>query len=371
MLKDIYSRIVNGFVASRHGSNTVWFDMSNTEDRAELGLDLQRADSMLSIGYADKNGFSAWQYAAAESRNYTAVALVIPTQLAEGFSGKRVPLAADRAEDAQEVTDALAVWNPYAVLYSPSTRSVYAVWVLKTPIKAEQYKRIVRRGNSCLKFVCGWHDVPDQYASAEIPSDAQPIHGAGSGAPISAADLFPEAQAAEGSKPMLTLEELRAQLVGLGWSIRRNCVTNVIDVSAKDKDGNQIDSYRAFRVLLFNEMRKLYKDCEQSTLDSFCWYIAEKNRYNPVLDAMRARPWDGGDWIEVLLVTMRIPEEDTLSRRLVRKWLYQAVALTQNDKGTFGAAGVLVLVGAQGIGKTSIFRKLSFDNARWFGEGSV
>lgn len=60
---------------------------------------------------------------------------------------------------------------------------------------------------------------------------------------------------------------------------------------------------------------------------------------------------------------------DELSETLVKKWLIQCVSLLYNNVGSpFGADGVLVLVGRQGIGKTCFFRRLAIES-NLFGEG--
>ena len=64
-----------------------------------------------------------------------------------------------------------------------------------------------------------------------------------------------------------------------------------------------------------------------------------------------------------------ISESDALSRILIKKWLWQSVSLLHNNPAQpFGADGVLVITGAQGIGKTTLFRKLAL-NPQVFKEG--
>lgn len=94
--------------------------------------------------------------------------------------------------------------------------------------------------------------------------------------------------------------------------------------------------------------------------------IAEVNRYNPVREMIMSKDWDGEDRITQLTRdVMKLSPKDAA---LTRKWLHQAVSLGLNDDGEFGGQFMLVLQGAQGIGKTELFRHLAYD-ASLFGEG--
>lgn len=94
--------------------------------------------------------------------------------------------------------------------------------------------------------------------------------------------------------------------------------------------------------------------------------IAEVNRYNPVREMIEAKEWDGSDRIKQLTSeVMKLAPRDAA---LATKWLHQAVAMGLNDDGELGGQFMLVLQGAQGIGKTELFRHLAYD-ASLFGEG--
>jgi predicted P-loop ATPase len=65
---------------------------------------------------------------------------------------------------------------------------------------------------------------------------------------------------------------------------------------------------------------------------------------------------------------MRIAEDDKLSKTLIYKWLWQNLSMLRNKKdNNFGADGLLVLKGGQGIGKTSFARKMALKDY-FFGE---
>lgn len=109
-----------------------------------------------------------------------------------------------------------------------------------------------------------------------------------------------------------------------------------------------------------------------TTISDRMGLIWRQNRVNPVTDMLQNGLWDGADRVSILLdELMQLPQDDSTSRFLVQRWLSQCVALARNsDRQPYGAEGVLVLVGGQGIGKTSLFRRLAVE-PDWFNEGAV
>lgn len=109
-----------------------------------------------------------------------------------------------------------------------------------------------------------------------------------------------------------------------------------------------------------------------TTISDRMGLIWRQNRVNPVTDMLQNGLWDGADRVSILLdEIMQLPQDDNTSRLLVQRWLSQCVALARNsDRQPYGAEGVLILVGGQGIGKTSLFRKLAVE-PDWFNEGAA
>lgn len=90
--------------------------------------------------------------------------------------------------------------------------------------------------------------------------------------------------------------------------------------------------------------------------------IADKHQYNPIMDYIEQRPWDGIKRIDALADTL-VTEPDfpeRLKKSMVRKWLISAVAAAATPSG-FRSRGVLTLQGPQSIGKTSWILRL-FDD---------
>ena len=103
--------------------------------------------------------------------------------------------------------------------------------------------------------------------------------------------------------------------------------------------------------------------------------IAKLNKFNPVLDMINATTWDKRDRISKLCNVLGLHIMDDLQTAnfyalTIRKFLHQALALGLNDEGTRAQEFVLVLQGAQGIGKTNLFRALAV-YPEWFRGGTV
>lgn len=96
----------------------------------------------------------------------------------------------------------------------------------------------------------------------------------------------------------------------------------------------------------------------RDTVKMYVDRLLAKHKTNPVLEWVHSRPWDRVDRLDAVINTLgRQPE---LARTLIRKWLIQTCAMLHNGEGgrRFGSEGVLTLIGKQGIGKTSFFKKL-------------
>lgn len=106
--------------------------------------------------------------------------------------------------------------------------------------------------------------------------------------------------------------------------------------------------------------RMKVKGSNKSFIQDRLSLISSRNRFNPVTDMLVNAAWDGVDRLPVLFEIMGISEDQKLEQTLIRKWMRQCVALAFNrDDAPYGADGVLVLSGAQGIGKTSLVKRLA------------
>ena len=156
-------------------------------------------------------------------------------------------------------------------------------------------------------------------------------------------------------KPALTIDILEQKLKEKNIDIRLNLITHEITYSGLASRYNPESSISDLSVILHNDLKTKYSQCSKDTVMDYLKVLAGMHRYNPVLDYLTSLVWDGKDYLEDFYDVLGIKENDSLSRTLIQKWLWQCVALAQNDlKHPFGAGGVLVLNGAQGIGKTTV-----------------
>ena len=88
--------------------------------------------------------------------------------------------------------------------------------------------------------------------------------------------------------------------------------------------------------------------------ERYIYALASKNSFNPVMVWIGSKDWDGKDRITALLDTISVDGQNyavILKPILIKKWLLSCIAAAAMPKG-FSCRGVLVLQGAQGLGKT-------------------
>jgi len=102
-------------------------------------------------------------------------------------------------------------------------------------------------------------------------------------------------------------------------------------------------------------------------LQSFALLYANNNAYHPVVNWIDSKPWDGVDRFEDMVKTLDL-KDIKMGRMLIRKWAISALDLIYTPYGA-KSSGVLVLQGAQNLGKTRWFSKLCGSNADIFKEG--
>ena len=165
-------------------------------------------------------------------------------------------------------------------------------------------------------------------------------------------------------KPALSLNSLENWLEENGIQIRHNMISHNNIPSGLRGDYNPETLNNELHIILHDALKREFS-CNQNLVGSLLDVVGGKNRFNPVLDLLEAAPpWDGRDRLEDLFRVLHLPEDDTLSRLLVKKWLWQTRSLLENDFGVagrdaFGADGVLVLQGPQGCGKTTFARMIA------------
>ena len=89
----------------------------------------------------------------------------------------------------------------------------------------------------------------------------------------------------------------------------------------------------------------------------------EKHRFHPIRDYLNSLEWDGKERVDTLLIDYLGAEDSSYVRTVTRKVLTAAVARVFNPGIKFD--NMLILSGPQGVGKSTIIRKLGKD---WYSD---
>lgn len=170
--------------------------------------------------------------------------------------------------------------------------------------------------------------------------------------------------------PRLTIEGLEEELNNRSISVRHEVVSTETDVIGAEIAGRRM-TLPDLQTFLHSELSGSYSNCTMPILRSYLLQIGKRHIYNPILEYLDSLVWDNVDRMESVYELLGIADEDELSRTLILKWIRQGYALLKNDeRSPYGADGILVFCGGQGIGKTSFFRRMSIfpERENWFRE---
>ena len=175
-------------------------------------------------------------------------------------------------------------------------------------------------------------------------------------------------QAGKTSKRPVTCDDVRATLEAMEISVRLNVISGRMEIEGMPEQYSRANSGNVLPMLLYDVMRQAGLKPNRSSIDEYLLAIADEHRFNPVRLLLDETVWDGTDRLADLYSMLGLKDGDTGATYL-RKWLHQCVALALNDEAQpYGADGVLVLQGEQGMGKTLFFRRLAVAPAL-FAEG--
>ena len=140
-------------------------------------------------------------------------------------------------------------------------------------------------------------------------------------------------------------------------NIRLNELTREFEVSGLPEE-YKADKLNCFFTLAYDTVRQTCSTTRAHADDLFM-LIGTSRSYNPIQEKLLSVVPDKKDHLSELFEILNLPADDVLSRRLIHKWCLQAIALLYNSEThPCSADGLLVLVGGQGIGKTSIVAQL-------------
>lgn len=167
----------------------------------------------------------------------------------------------------------------------------------------------------------------------------------------------------------LSIQNMKHVLETLGIFARFNVISHKPEFEGEifyEYNGSNISSICP-TVIHDNVADYLTKCDEEKVRNVLNVILAETcNQYNPILEKINSVTWDKVDRLEQAYSLLNITS-DKLSQILFKKWCMQCYCgLHNNINNPFSLDIVLVLLGSQGYGKTSFFRKLSLGN---FDEG--
>lgn len=156
-------------------------------------------------------------------------------------------------------------------------------------------------------------------------------------------------------QPLNSIENLAHVLAEYGVRARYNEVRKSVEVTipAKEFSADNRDNCALAEVTSLCARNRM----PTTNIDAYIKLIADSARYSPVMDWIEAKPWDHTSRIQSLLDTVKTTGSVELKNTLIKRWMISAVAAA-SKQGGFSAHGVLVFTGAQGVGKTSWFRRL-------------
>ena len=169
-------------------------------------------------------------------------------------------------------------------------------------------------------------------------------------------------------KKAVTTDTIKQVLREMGISVRLNVISGRVDIDGMPDDLSSTNAPNTLPVLIRDYLVKRGRSGAMQTITDCISVIADENRYNPIADMLTSARWDGEDRLSEVLRILGVSDNQRECVYVV-KWLHQTVAMALNDeKNPYGADGVLVLQGAQGVGKTLFFRSIAA-KAQWFAEG--
>ncbi len=169
---------------------------------------------------------------------------------------------------------------------------------------------------------------------------------------------------------ILDIANTRLLLEAHGITVRLNEMNHFIEISGLPEKYRGERAFDSLCTLLADEASKLHlrKACFKIAAQNL-EVIAEENRYHPVIKLLASKCWDQTDRLPEIYRMLGITDE--FYQLLVKKWALQTIAVLYSCQDMpVAAQGVLVLQGAQGIGKTEFFRHLAI-NADFFKGGAA
>lgn len=160
-------------------------------------------------------------------------------------------------------------------------------------------------------------------------------------------------------KPLATLENMRDLFNERRIVCRYNVISKRVMFTIPGESFSSENVEDAALACVYSYMKE-----DQMPTDGYLNYtlrIADENQYNPALEFIKSKKWDGVDRLQDFYNTITSPETEA-KELLIRRWLITCVCMAMGEG--VDSAGCLVLQGPQDLGKTWWVRKLVPESVR-------
>lgn len=193
-------------------------------------------------------------------------------------------------------------------------------------------------------------DSASKKEAATLPAEAQAY---------SADFVTPLPWATSKGKPINHHENLHEICKRLGVVLRYNVIRKEEEIIIPRKGFSMDNAANASLAWLMSQCSVF--DYPTSKVGDFVTLLADSNPYNPVVEWVSSKPWDGVSRLTDFYGTVTVSGCNELKETLIKRWMISAIIGAYSPFGV-SAQGVLVMQGDQGIGKTSWFKSLVPDN---------
>lgn len=159
----------------------------------------------------------------------------------------------------------------------------------------------------------------------------------------------------EGKKILDTKDNLKVLLDACQIKVRYNMMTRSREIHIPKLD-NFFDEKENADLCHIHDIAVRYK-MPVAHLDDHLNAISWDNAFHPIRECILNKPWDGIKRADKFIGAIKT-RDDEFSYKLVKRWMISAMAAAFSERG-FSSQGVLVLQGAQNIGKTSWVKSLT------------
>jgi putative DNA primase/helicase len=160
-------------------------------------------------------------------------------------------------------------------------------------------------------------------------------------------------------RPMGTINNLKELLKFLKIQVRYNAVSKNEEILIPGKNFTVDNKLNASLSWIISMAIKA--GMPSGNIQEYVLHLADENVYNPVVNWILSKPWDGKDRLTEMYQTVTCTDEardGLLKETLMKRWFISAVAAIF-EQGGISAHGMLVFQGAQATGKTYWFKKLA------------